>query len=222
MADDDDLVAVQRKLVERAAQLGELIVEGPIHPHVRAAVQRAAASLRACSELRGEVDAARDAYIDKARQRDEAHIGSGESFRLMRYYGSLFASLHGASKLDESIKLIADERDIEALRALGEQVLETALKIGMTLSGVEVIKAVKEFVDAGLDLYRAGQQMKYRKNQVKFASNLLLWLDVVCLACLNWGVAAQFYLLGARGKGDVDDDTVIAMVTERIAAVSRR
>lgn len=216
----DGMIGIRNALRKRAAKLDEIIEGGKVYPTVLAKVQRAAASLRLCSDMLGEMSAA---VLARAKDEDERLAAAKKSqsklVRVTQFTAYLTQWNLGSEgqRLMEAVQLIAEERDPEAYKALGKQAAMTVAKIGMILSGLEPLKLIEEFISTAMDVYETGQSMKLRKNQVKLASDLMLWLDAVSLVCLTWTVQAQGLILRAQGSFDATtDDQIIERVTARI------
>jgi len=223
---NDQLVNIKKKLEKRAAKLDEIIDSGKIHSTVQASVQRAASSLRLCSELLAEIREAVQARAKAEEDRlDTALKKKSELARVTEWTTNLtrWNLATEGKKLLETAQMIAEERDSEAFKALAGQAAETLVKIGMILSGAELLKLVEEFITSAMDVYQTGQSMKYRKNQVKLASDLLLWLESVSMICLTWAVQAQGLILRTEGKYEAtSNDQIIEMVTKRIVALATK
>lgn len=210
------LVATVTKLEARATKLRELVDEAA-HPAVSLAVQRAYASLRGCAELAAHLETAATerarTVIDTAKDRasDGAAIGAVLTIQ---------ATVVAFDRLLTSGALLSQGRDAEAVKQLGEHLFGLALKIGAKLSGVEYVKDLAELIEALRELLKTGEIVKLRRQQVRMASDLLMWLDAVTLVALTWGFAAQHFLLAAEGKGGASDDDVIDLVLARMATCS--
>ena len=220
MFEAKELSAIRKKLSARAKSFDALIKDGVKHPTVRAAAQRASKSLKVCSDLLQEVQSAVIARTEADQKRLEAASKQKSPLgKVSQYNATLMKASLGkaAAELRDSVELIADERDAEAIKALGARALTTMVKIGTTLSGIELVKLVKDLIETGWDLIEVGRSMKFRKNQAKLSSDFLVWLESVSLARLTWAVHAEDLVLRAKGKTP-QEDRVIASVIKRIAA----
>lgn len=221
---NDRLADILKQLEKRATKLDGVVEHGKVHRAVLASVQRAAGSIRLCAVLLTEMH---DAVLARAHaedaRRETALKAKRQLARLTEWtvYLTQWGLATDCERLMEAIQLIAVERDADAYKALGKQAVETLVKIGMMLSGIELLKLVEEFISSAMDVYHTGESMKFRENQVRLASNLLLWLDSVSMICMTWSTQAQSLILRAEGKYEAtSDDQIIEMVVNRTLALA--
>jgi hypothetical protein len=191
---------------------------------VRAAVQRAAGSLRLCGEMLADMRTAVSGRVKAEGDRLEAaRIAKSPLLSVTQFTATLTQLRLNVEnrKLMDAVWLIATERDSEAVKALGKEAIMTVAKIGMIVSGLELLKLAEEFIASAMDVYQTGQSMKLRTNQVKLASDLLVWLESVSMICLTWAVQAQAVVLRAEGSSTSDDE-IVKMVTDRIVKLATR
>jgi hypothetical protein len=208
----ESIAQLAKKVHDRATTLRSYASKPGTHRHIASEIERTAAALLACEEYARELEPAAQDYQHKAIERTRQELQQGKPPTVL--VSSVFNKFT-FGELIKTLDLIANEKDREALEELAKKGSETAIKLLVILSGAHVLVSIKEVLETGLDLYKTGQAAKFRENQVVLTSNLLAWLEMVSVVCLNWCCAAQQYLLGVQGKGEATDDQLLAMVTMR-------
>ena len=182
-------------------------------------LNRTRAALLGCADYARELGGAAIHYQDRIVAEAQQAKQQGKASGLVPGTVINYATVR---TLTETLALIANEKDGEALRELAKQAGEAGVKILMSISHADVVVHLKEVLEASVDLYRTGQTVKFRENQVALASDLLQWLETTTLACMNWCAAAQQYLLAVAGHGVVSDDELLKLVNERLAATWKK
>ncbi len=208
-----------QKLEERATKLRELI-DATAHPAVSLSLQRTYGSLRGCAELASLLENAASTYVDTTLASTKT---DPQAARTIGAIATVQDTVIEFRHLLLSGDLISNGRDAEAIKALGRHVFDLILKIGAKLSGVEYIKDLAELIAALKDLIKTGQIIKFRKQQVRTASDLLKWADAVTLVALAWAYSAQRYLLVTEGKtgAELEDEAVLELVIARMVQCSQ-
>jgi hypothetical protein len=160
-----------RRLEQRAAAL-ETLVDPDTNKQITSAVQKAYGSFKACADLLLVFEDESHSSIEKALGRAKnspTFSGKVEALRVFTIATENFP------KLLESGVLLSKGKDVEAIKHVGGELLKTVIGLTVAIVGGKQIKDAAELVSTLNDLANTRQAFKFRKKQVKAASDFLKW-----------------------------------------------
>ena len=207
-----------RRLEQRAAAL-ESLVDQDTNKQITSALQKAYGSFKACAELLLVFEDESHSSIEKALVRAKSSptfSGKVEALRVMTIASENFP------KLLESGVLLSKGKDVEAIQHVGTELLKTVITLTVAIVGGKQIKDAAELISTLNDLANTGQAFKFRKKQVKTASDFLKWVEAITILSIAWSYAVQRYVLDITGKMGATEDEVLSLVTNRMAKCGRQ
>jgi hypothetical protein len=194
------------------------LVDKDTNHHLVPHVQRAYASVSTCAALLLEVKGAAEKYAAaKARPNQSTANQTADAVTL----GSFAVAYMGFESLLESADLFSKGQDVEIIKQLGWRTVTVGAQLLAKFSGISYVKDAAEIAAAFQEAVSTGRILRLRKSQARMATDLLNWIDGVTTIGLAWSFAAQLFLLGAAGQGDVSDESVSELVLQRMAARSQ-
>ena len=203
--------------LEQRAWSFHALVDKDTHPHLIPHIQRGYASLSTCAELLLDVETAANTYVANKITVNVTPSGTVDATTFV----SFAVAYMGFAELVESADLMSKGRDVDVIKRLGWRTVTVGAQLLAKFSGVSYVKDAAEIAAAFQEVVATGETVKLRRSQVRMASDLLDWIGAITTIGLAWSYAAQLFLLGATGKGDVSEDAVYELVLQRMAARSQ-
>jgi hypothetical protein len=138
------------QLVKRATSLNRLVTK-QTHPKILLALKRSSAALRASAFMLPRLDGAAQAYA--ARKIRIAKGQKDQGVARADVYLSVGIAVFSYRNLLESAARLADGKDVEVLKLLGERTLELLLKLGLlcrAITGQRRCRNIRYFARGGI------------------------------------------------------------------------